>query len=185
VTPFGEVGHGVHELPHAVTLVASTQMPLQGFLPAGQAPSQTAFASMQRSRQGLPPAGHETPHLRPSHVALPPIGLGQGSHRAPHVSGETLSTQAPRQVCFPEGQAGSGVTTTAASVAPDAPAPAAPPVPAVADPPAPAAPPPPAGPSARARFGSCVGSYWLGFAHPTSRPAASTQAAAVASPPLP
>jgi hypothetical protein len=162
VTPLADVGQGVHEVPQAATLMASTHSPLHGFLPAGQLPSHTASRSTHRSRQTFLPSGHITPHLMPSQVAAPPIGLGQGSQADPQLADEVLSTQPTvGHVCFPGGQTGSGgIATGASAEPPDPPGPPTPAPPAL-EPPSP--PRPPAGdvaPSARAAAGPwAFGSY--------------------------
>jgi hypothetical protein len=83
-----------HAGPQALTLLASTQMSLHGFFPAGQSPPpQTALSSMQVSIQGFLPSGHCTPHLFPSHVLDPPINVGHGTHALPQWAGSLLLTQ--------------------------------------------------------------------------------------------
>jgi hypothetical protein len=79
----GETGQVTHAVPQALTLVASTQMPLQGFLPAGHFPSQAAASSTQASTQGFFPDGHSMPHLVPSHVLVPPVTPGHSTHAVP------------------------------------------------------------------------------------------------------
>jgi hypothetical protein len=95
--PFGDVAQVAHELPQAAWLVASTQIPPQGFFPGGQLPSQTAFSSIHATRHGFFPAGHSTAHFPPRHTAAPPEMLGQGSQRLPQLNGLALSTQTPLQ----------------------------------------------------------------------------------------
>ena len=90
VRPSGDDGQGEQEEPQALRLVASTQMPLHRFLPAGQAPSQGFPSGTQLSRQAFWPAGQETPQRVPSQVAVPPVMVGQGWQETPHVSGDVL-----------------------------------------------------------------------------------------------
>jgi hypothetical protein len=83
VRPLGETGQVTHAVPQALTLAASTQIPLQGFFPTGHLPSHAALSSMHVSMQGFLPAGHSIPHLTPSHVLVPPAAVGQLSHASP------------------------------------------------------------------------------------------------------
>lgn len=83
VLPFGETAHGAQAVPHALTLVASTQIPLQGFCPSGHFPSQAAPSSTHSLLQGFMPVGHRTPQRAPSQVLSPPVSVGQATQANP------------------------------------------------------------------------------------------------------
>jgi hypothetical protein len=83
VLPLAETGQVTQAVPQALMLVASTQMPLHGFLPSGHFPSHAVLSSTQESTHGFFPVGQRMLHLIPSHVELPPLTVGQGAQAAP------------------------------------------------------------------------------------------------------
>jgi hypothetical protein len=110
----GDTGQVTQAVPHALTLVESTQIPLQGFWVPGQWPSQAAASSTQPLMHGFFPAGHSTPHLMPSQTALPSVRPGQGTHAVPQWSASLLLTHVPLHLWEPVGHPGS-VTMPSAS----------------------------------------------------------------------
>jgi hypothetical protein len=109
VLPSGETGQVTHAVPHELMLLASTQMSLQGFFPAGQnPPPQAELSSMHASTHGFRPSGHCTPHFVPSHVPDPPVRVGQGTHALPQWAGSLLLTQLSPQRCELAGQESEG-----------------------------------------------------------------------------
>jgi hypothetical protein len=91
--PFGEFGQTVQDFPQAVGLVAGTQIPAQGFFPAGQVGSHAPAVSAQALPHGLLPVGHLIAQAPLSQVAIPSWMVGQGSQALPQVRGSLLSTQ--------------------------------------------------------------------------------------------
>jgi hypothetical protein len=71
LAPFG-LGQAPHNVPHELTLLLSTQTPLQLCVPVGH-PPQTWPEGMQAPLHRICPVGHIPPHFWPSQVAVPPV----------------------------------------------------------------------------------------------------------------
>jgi hypothetical protein len=92
--PSAGTGHGVHEVPHELTLSFAAQAPLQSCVMGGHCIVQLSCDAMHVPAQGFLPDGQLTPHLVPSHVALPPLMGMQAEHDVPQVWGSALLTHA-------------------------------------------------------------------------------------------
>jgi hypothetical protein len=94
---FGGTGHGVHDVPHELTLSSAKQLPLQSCVFAGHMPLHAIDDGMHVPAHSFWLAGQAPPHCVPSQVAVPPVGAVHGVQDMLQLSVLVLETHAPPQ----------------------------------------------------------------------------------------
>lgn len=97
-------GHGVHDVPHALTLPLDTHLPPQLCIPAEQEPPQAEVEAIQVPLHTLKPALQAKPHDVPLQVATALAGTAHGAHDVPHEFTLLLARHMPAQLWVPVGQ---------------------------------------------------------------------------------